>query len=129
MKPNLPFVRVGQKIVLVILGIISAAGYEVQYFNRGSFWPFCIANFCSGILQVNLPVGMAYVGDVYTVRFDKDVELGLIMGLIIMEISFGGILSIFLENAGLFLPLWIGCGLMITSTIVLVIWMIEPWII
>jgi len=118
--------RVGRKSVLVILGIMSAAGSALQFFCRGSFWPFCIANFCSGIFQVNLPVAMAYVGDVYTVRVEKDAELGLIMGLSIMAIAFGGIFSIFLENAGLFLPLWIGFGLMIVSTIVLVIWMIEP---
>jgi hypothetical protein len=103
--------KYGRKKILLVLAWISAAGSVVKYFTRATFWGFCITQFAFGFFLGNLPVGMAYVGDVYTVKKDKERELGLLVSFYVMGNSGGGIISILMNGSGLFAPLWVGAGM------------------
>ena len=45
--------KVGRKIVMLVLGWISAAGSIAKYFAKDTFWGFCITNFVFGFFLGN----------------------------------------------------------------------------
>lgn len=118
--------RVGRKKVLLLLANASCVGSIVKYFTRTTFWGFCISNFVFGFFLGNLPIAMAYVGDVYTDRLEKESKLGSIVGCFVMGNSGGGVIAILMENSGLFAPLWIGAALMLLSSLCVSWYLIEP---
>ena len=117
--------RVGRKRVLIILAWVSAVGSIVKYYTKDTFWGFCAAQFVFGFFLGNLPVGMAYVGDVYTSKEDKELELGLLVSCYVIGNSGGGIIAILMNGSGLFAPLWVGAGLMGVSALFTQWYMIE----
>lgn len=87
--------KFGRKILLLILGWISAVGSIVKYYTRETFWGFCVSNFVFGFFLGNLPVGMAYVGDVETNKKRKDELLGseYLFGLLVLTVDHCNALS------------------------------------
>jgi hypothetical protein len=56
----------------------SAAGSIIKYFTKNTFWGFCASNFAFGFFLGNLPVGMAYIGDIESRKKKKDEMLGVL---------------------------------------------------
>mmetsp|Transcript_62803 Transcript_62803/g.185464 ORF Transcript_62803/g.185464 Transcript_62803/m.185464 type:complete len:510 (-) Transcript_62803:200-1729(-) len=69
---------------------------------------------------------MAYVGDVYTTKVEREKKLGQLVGNFVMGNSGGGMIAILMNESGLFAPLWVGAGLMFVTTALLVFLLIEP---
>ena len=111
---------------MLILAWISAVGSIAKYFTRNTYWGFCASNFAFGFFLGNLPVGMAYIGDVGTAKKEKDEMLGVLVGCFVMGNSGGGIIAVLMNDAGLFSPLLVGAGMMVIAAIVTHIYMIEP---
>ena len=109
--------RIGRKKVLLFLTSISAIGSVVKYFTRKTFWGFCSAQFVFGFFLGNLPVAMAYVGDVYTAKKEKGKELGILVSFYVIGNSGGGIIAILMNGSGLFSPLWVGAGLLAIAAV------------
>lgn len=118
--------KFGRKILLLILGWISAAGSIVKYFTKDTFWGFCASNFAFGFFLGNLPVGMAYVGDIEPSKVKKDEMLGMLVGCFVLGNSGGGIIAVLMGEVGLFAPLWLGAGLMVIANVLSHSYMIEP---
>mmetsp|Transcript_1212 Transcript_1212/g.2317 ORF Transcript_1212/g.2317 Transcript_1212/m.2317 type:complete len:705 (-) Transcript_1212:1035-3149(-) len=118
--------RYGRKILLLILGWISAAGSIVKFYTSGTFWGFCLSNFIFGFFLGNLPVGMAYVGDIEPSKKKKDEMLGALVGMFVLGNSGGGIIAVLMNDSGLFAPLWVGAGIMVIAAITTHVYMIEP---
>ena len=97
--------RTGRKSVLFVLALVSSAGSVAKYFTRQTFWGFCITNFIVGFFLGNLPVAMAYVGDVFTSPKEKEAELGFIVSMYVMGNSGGGIIAILMESTGMVIDL------------------------
>eukprot|EP00970_Alexandrium_tamarense_P020277 scaffold15044_cov193-Alexandrium_tamarense.AAC.2 len=139
--------RVGRKRVLLILAWVSAAGSIIKYFTKNTFWGFCASNFAFGFFLGNLPVGMAYIGDIESRKKKKDEMLGVlgtsidlfVLNSLIRAISNiamksaalyvgtlgGGIIAVLMNDTGLFSPLWVGAGLMVISAVTAHAYMIE----
>ena len=118
--------RLGRrKIFMLVLGWVSAVGSVVKYFTRHTFWSFCISNFAFGFFLGNLPIGMAYIGDVEHNKKRKEKLLGTAVGCYVLGNSGGGIIAVLMYDVGLFSPLWIGMTviqcLTLTSTCFLLI--------
>jgi hypothetical protein len=71
-------------------------------------------------------VAMAYIGDVFTSKKQKETELGIIVSCFVMGNSGGGIIAILMNDSGLFSPLWVGSGVMFLAALVLLRFFIEP---
>jgi len=69
---------------------------------------------------------MAYVGDVFTNRQEKENQLGVVVGCFVMGNSGGGVIAILMQNSGLFAPLWVGAGLMLIASVLVSWYLIEP---
>lgn len=117
--------KYGRKILLLILGWISVVGSIVKYFSKDTFWGFCASNFAFGFFLGNLPVGMAYVGDIEPSKKKKDEMLGILVGCFVMGNSGGGIIAVLMGDVGLFTPLLVGSGIMVIANIVTHWYMIE----
>jgi MFS family permease len=117
--------KVGRKRVILVLSLISAVGSVVKYFTSATFWGFCITQFIFGFFLGNLPVAMAYVGDVYTSKKKKEQELGILVSFYVMGNSGGGIIAILMNATGLFSPLWVGAGLMVVAAVGTSWYMVE----
>ena len=108
--------RLGRKILILVLGWIRAVGSVVKYFTRQTFWGFCISNFVFGFFLGNLPIGMAYIGDVEHNKKKKEERLGMLVGCFVLGNSGGGIIAVLMADIGLFSPLWIGkCTVVIVN--------------
>lgn len=118
--------KVGRKSVLMKMGILSTIGSIVKYFTRNTFWSFCISNLIFGLFLGNLPVAMAYIGEMFHSKKEKEDQLGVIVGCFVMGNSGGGIIAILMAESGLFAPLWVGAGLMALSCLGMSRYMIEP---
>jgi len=118
--------RLGRKKVMIALAVISVAGNIVKYYTRYTFWGFCIAQFVFGLFLGNLPVAMAYVGDIFTSKKEREDQLSRLVSMFVMGNSGGGIIAILMNGSGLFAPLWVGAGLSVLSAILLSAWMIDP---
>ncbi|KAL7496626.1 hypothetical protein ACHAWT_004791 [Skeletonema menzelii] len=118
--------RLGRKILMLVLGWVSAVGSIVKYFTRHTFWSFCISNFIFGFFLGNLPIGMAYIGDIEQNKKRKEHLLGMLVGCFVLGNSGGGIIAVLMADVGLFTPLWIGAGLMFIANILSHRYMIEP---
>ena len=118
--------RLGRKILILVLGWVSAVGSIVKYFTRHTFWGFCISNFVFGFFLGNLPIGMAYIGDVEQNKKKKEQLLGMLVGCFVLGNSGGGIIAVLMADVGLFSPLWVGAGLMVIANILSHRYMIEP---
>lgn len=109
--------RVGRKKVMFVLSLVSTVGSIVKYFMRGTFWGYCIVSLIFGFFLGNLPVAMAYIGDVFTDQEKKEQQLGIIVACFVMGNSGGGIIAILMEESGLFSPLWVGSFLSFLAAI------------
>ena len=118
--------KVGRKQPLLWMSIISFAGNIVKYYTSNEFWPFCISNFVFGFFLGNLPVGMAYIGDIFTKKMDKEKNLGMLVGIFVTGNAGGGMIAILMSESGLFAPLWVGAGLCLVSAILIAQFLIEP---
>ena len=144
--------KIGRKPCIVFCMFGSVIGCIAKFLLRESFWSYCAANFCNGLVSATLPVAIAYVGDVYTDRKEKENEIGLIIGLVMLgsaggehthckvNIVFfadfsmlifllfikGGILAILMETQGLFAPLLVGAAIMFVAAILGFKFIIEP---
>jgi len=70
-------------------------------------------------------VGMAYIGDIYKSKKEKEKELGILVSFFVMGNSGGGIIAILMNGSGLFAPLWVGAGIMGVSAVYTSWYMIE----
>ena len=118
--------KVGRKQPLLWMSIISFAGNIVKYYTRNEFWPFCITNLIFGFFLGNLPVGMAYLGDIFSKKVDKEKQLGMLVGMFVTGNAGGGMIAILMNGSGLFAPLWVGAGLCLVSAILIAQFLIEP---
>lgn len=118
--------RVGRKQPILWMAIISAIGNIVKYFTKNTFWGFCISNLLFGFFLGNLPIGMAYIGDIYTKKIEKEKQLGQLVGNFVLGNAGGGMIAILMNESGLFSPLWVGVGLMAVSSVLIVKFLIEP---
>lgn len=118
--------RVGRKQPILWMAIISAIGNIVKYFTKNTFWGFCISNLVFGFFLGNLPIGMAYIGDIYTNKIEKETQLGQLVGNFVLGNAGGGMIAILMNESGLFLPLWVGAGLMAVSSVLIFKFLIEP---
>ncbi|KAL7425971.1 hypothetical protein ACHAXM_000249 [Skeletonema potamos] len=118
--------RLGRKILILVMGWVSAIGSVVKYFTRHTFWGFCISNFIFGFFLGNLPIGMAYIGDVEHNKKKKEELLGMLVGSFVLGNSGGGIIAVLMADVGLFSPLWVGAGLMVIANVLSHQYMIEP---
>jgi len=117
--------KIGRKKVIWFCSVISGFGSLGMYFARHTFWGFCIMSFVAGLFRGTLPVGMAYVSDVYTTKQEKSDQLGVIVAYFVLGNSGGGILAILMKSTGLFTPLLLGAALIWLSCFVLTKYMIE----
>ncbi len=117
--------RVGRKKVILMLAWISSVGSIVKYFSKETFWGFCVTQIVFGFFLGNIPVAMAYVGDVYQTKKEKERELGILISFYVIGNSGGGIIAILMNGAGLFAPLWVGAGLLAFSAIFSSWYMVE----
>lgn len=117
--------KVGRKKVMVALAWISAVGSVVKYFTKETFWGFCITQIVFGFFLGNIPVAMAYVGDVYQTKAEKENELGILISFFVIGSSGGGIIAILMNSAGLFAPLWVGAGLLVISALITSWYMVD----
>lgn len=119
--------KYGRKNVFFILGFVSGIGSIVKYFTRHTFWSFCISSFIFGFFLGNLPISMAYIGDLFSdSKKEKEDELGVIVSFFVIGNSGGGIIAILMEENGLFAPLWVGAAVMAASSMITMKYMIEP---
>ncbi|KAL3925136.1 MAG: hypothetical protein SGILL_000608 [Bacillariaceae sp.] len=116
----------GRKKVLLLLSVISGFGNIVKYFTRATFWGFCITQLIFGFFLGNLPVAMAWVGDVFTSKKEKEKQLSQLVACFVLGNSGGGIIAILMQDSGLFTPLWVGAGLCFLSAIQTFFRLIEP---
>lgn len=117
--------KIGRKKVIWICSVVSGFGSLGMYFARHTFWGFCAASFVAGLFRGTLPVGMAYVSDVYTTKKEKSDQLGVIVAYFVLGNSGGGVLAILMESTGLFTPLLLGTALIWFSCFILTRYMIE----
>ena len=118
--------RIGRKGPMLWMAIISAFGNIVKYYTKNTFWGFSISNLVFGFFLGNLPVAMAYVGDIYTSKIEKEKQLGQMVGTFVLGNAGGGMIAILMNNSGLFSPLWVGAGLMAVSSVLIAKFLIEP---
>jgi MFS family permease len=118
--------KVGRKKVILVLAWVSCAGSIAKYFARETFWGFCITQFVFGFFLGNLPVGMAYIGDVFTSKKTKSKELGMLVAYYVIGNSGGGVIAILMNGSGLFAPLWVGAAIIGLSAVYTSWYMIEP---
>eukprot|EP00934_Nitzschia_sp_Nitz4_P007181 Nitzschia sp. Nitz4//scaffold25_size161228//149956//152292//NITZ4_002456-RA/size161228-augustus-gene-0.120-mRNA-1//1//CDS//3329544664//7171//frame0 len=118
--------KIGRKKVLIVLSAVSAIGGVVKYLCREKFWTYCAAEFFFGFFLGNVPVAMAYVGDVSTSKVDKETKLGILMGSFVIGCSGGGIVAILMNDSGLFTPQLVSAGLSALAAILIIVFVIEP---
>lgn len=119
--------KVGRKQPIFWMAVISAIGNIAKYYTRQTFWGFCLSNLFFGFFLGNLPIGMAYIGDVFnTDQIEKEKELGMLVGNFVLGNAGGGMIAILMNESGLFSPLWVGSGLMVVSSVLIAKFLIEP---
>eukprot|EP00934_Nitzschia_sp_Nitz4_P000349 Nitzschia sp. Nitz4//scaffold439_size10204//1263//3507//NITZ4_009078-RA/size10204-processed-gene-0.0-mRNA-1//-1//CDS//3329551863//349//frame0 len=118
--------KIGRKKVLFALSVMSSIGGVVKYFCKQHFWTYCAAEFFFGFFLGNLPVAMAYIGDVATSKADKEAKLGALVGGYVVGLTGGGIVAILMNDIGLFTPQLASAGLIGLSAILVTFFMIEP---
>eukprot|EP00957_Ditylum_brightwellii_P132492 10103761-Ditylum_brightwellii.AAC.1 len=69
---------------------------------------------------------MAYVGDIFTSRKEKQKELGILIACYVLGVSGGGIIAVLMGKYGLFMPLLAGGAFMFLSTIMTYFLMVNP---
>jgi hypothetical protein len=69
---------------------------------------------------------MAYAGDIYTNKKEKTMAIGMVGAFNMLGMSGGGVVSILMEEEGLFAPLWVGTSLMVLAAILSTKYLIEP---
>ena len=82
----------------------SIIGTAIKWVLRRSFWGFCIANFCNGLVSGGLPVALAYLGDVFPDYQTKQAEFGTIVGCFVIGNSVSGIIAILMETQDFVCP-------------------------
>ena len=118
--------KLGRKPVILFCLSGSIIGSIAKWLCRRSYWAFCVANFVNGLLSGSLPVALAYVSDVFTLKTTKDKEFSTIVGCWVLGQSIGGIVSILMYEQGLFAPLWVGVGIVFFACCITYQFLIEP---
>jgi hypothetical protein len=110
-------------LVCIGVGVFGSIG---KFFARSSFWVFCAINFITGLFGATLAISMAYASDVEPTRAEKDKLIGSLVALYMVGNTGGGIISIAMENTGLFAPLFVGAAMNLVVTIFSYFFLIEP---
>jgi MFS family permease len=118
--------KVGRRPCVLVCLYASIALSMIKFFLRASFWGFCAANFVNGLFSATLPLAMAYMGDVYKKKEEKQMAIGMVGAYNMIGTSGGGICAILMESQGLFTPLWIGVALLVLSSVLNTLYLIEP---
>jgi MFS family permease len=118
--------KIGRRPVLLVSVGFGVIGSIAKYFARGSFWAFCAFNFINGLFGGTLATSMAYASDVSKTRAESDALIGSFVGVYMVGYSGGGIISIAMQNTGLFAPLLFGATLNLIVTIFSYYFLIEP---
>ncbi len=118
--------KIGRKPVILFCNVGAMAGCVGKWFCRKSFWAFCIAHLCSGLLSGSFPVYLAYISDVFESKSVKDKELGKTVAFFVLGISLGGLVAVLMFPQGLFAPLWAGCILLLFTTIINLRFLVDP---
>jgi MFS family permease len=74
---------------MLVLAVVSGFGSIAKYFARETFWGFCITQLVFGFFLGNLPIAMAYIGDVFTSKTEKGRQLSIIVANYVMGNSGG----------------------------------------
>ena len=118
--------RLGRKHIIQVSSVGACIGSVVMYAARKTFWGFCAASFAAGLFKGTLPVAMAYVGDVFTTKKEKQDALSVIVGYYVLGNSGGGIFAILMNDSGLFTPLFLGAAFVLVSFVLNIWYLIEP---
>uniref|UniRef100_A0A6T7JU88 Major facilitator superfamily (MFS) profile domain-containing protein n=1 Tax=Attheya septentrionalis TaxID=420275 RepID=A0A6T7JU88_9STRA len=118
--------KVGRRPCVLVCLCVSTVLSIVKYLCRRNFWAFCGVNFINGLFSATTPLAMAYMGDVFTDKDEKTMAIGMVGAYNMVGMSGGGICAILLESQGLFIPLLLGAGLMAVSSILNIIFLVEP---
>jgi MFS family permease len=118
--------KLGRRPLMLLCIGFGVIGSIAKYFARGSFWAFCAVNFITGLFGATLAISMAYASDVAYTRAEKDTLIGSLVGLYMVGNTGGGVISIAMENTGLFAPLFVGAALNLVVTIFSYFFLIEP---
>ena len=92
----------GRKPCLMLCLYGTVIGCILKFLFRFAFWPYCAFNFLNGLVSASVPVALAYAGDVYETKREKDNEIGILVGVSMLGSSGGGIIAILMETQGLF---------------------------
>jgi len=118
--------KVGRKPCVLVCLYASVFLSMAKYFLRSTFWGFCAANFVNGLFSATTPLAMAYMSDVFADKETKQMAIGMIGAMNMVGSAGGGICAILLERQGLFTPLWFGVALLILTSILNTLYLIEP---
>jgi len=116
----------GRKQWILICMFAGVVGSIAKYLLRGSFWGFCAANFVTGLFGASTTVAMAYVSDVKHTQAEKDSEIGMLIALMMVGGTGGGICSILMGTDSLFTPLFIGAACNFFAAVLCLFYLIEP---
>ena len=92
----------GRKPCLLLCLYGTVIGCILKYLFRFAFWPYCAFNSLNGLVSASVPVSLAYAGDVYETKREKDGEIGTLVGISMLGSAGGGIIAILMETQGLF---------------------------
>lgn len=119
--------RLGRKICILFSLYMGAIGSLAKYLLRDNFWAFCAATFGTSLTMAILPVGLAYVSDIYCYdRVKTDDEMGKLIALLMLGRTGGGIIAILMKSRGLFASLWVSSALMLSCGFIYHKWLVEP---
>mmetsp|Transcript_5869 Transcript_5869/g.16515 ORF Transcript_5869/g.16515 Transcript_5869/m.16515 type:complete len:589 (+) Transcript_5869:195-1961(+) len=116
----------GRKPCLMLCLYGTVIGCILKFLFRFAFWPYCAFNFLNGLVSASVPVALAYAGDVYETKREKDNEIGILVGVSMLGSSGGGIIAILMETQGLFTPLLVGAAFVAVAAILCTRFIIEP---
>eukprot|EP00547_Thalassionema_nitzschioides_P004618 CAMPEP_0194213062 /NCGR_PEP_ID=MMETSP0156-20130528/13366_1 /TAXON_ID=33649 /ORGANISM="Thalassionema nitzschioides, Strain L26-B" /LENGTH=703 /DNA_ID=CAMNT_0038941007 /DNA_START=105 /DNA_END=2216 /DNA_ORIENTATION=- len=118
--------RVGRKPCILLCLYGTVVGCILKFIFKFSFWPYCAFNFINGLMSASVPVSLAYAGDVYETKLEKDNEIGLLVGISMLGSAGGGIIAILMETQGLFVPLLVGSGIVFIAAVTATKYLVEP---
>ena len=94
--------RIGRKPCILICLYGTVIGCVIKFLARRHFWLYNFFNFLNGLLSASTPVAMAYAGDVFETKREKEVEISNIVGISMLGTGCGGIIAILMATNGLF---------------------------
>lgn len=73
--------KFGRKPLILLCTYGSVVFTALMYFARFNFWAFCGVSFANGLVSATVPVALAYIGDIFSDRRQKEAEIGVIIGI------------------------------------------------